>query len=90
MSYGLNGKLPDEVNEKGELIKGSGFHLSCVTTAFNCPYCTCAHDIDDYEDKLIKSKRGYIYQLCKGCKRKLFITFGFDVVVDKADKRFPK
>ena len=56
-------------------INSNGFHLSMCHTDFKCPKCTCHHDADDYQDKLQKSKKGYIYKKCKGCKTTLGITY---------------
>ena len=64
--------------------------LTMCETAFECPVCSCKHTSDDYEDRLMKSKKGLIYKQCKGCKRKLGITTNMmgDVVVwDKSTEK---
>jgi len=64
-------------------INGPGFHLDCCDDEFNCPKCTCFHSGKDYEIKLEKSKKGYIYMKCRGCKTMLGISSDYkgDVVV---------
>ena len=49
--------------------------LSMAFDEFDCPACTCHHVGKDYEDQLYRSKRGYIYHKCKGCKTVLGITY---------------
>lgn len=55
-------------------IIGKGFLLQMCDTKFICPICERPDDGEDFSEALNKSKRGYIYRNCKGCKRKLFIT----------------
>jgi hypothetical protein len=65
--------------------------LTLCDTDFACPICTCKHTEDDYFDKLDKSKRGYVFMKCKGCKRKLVVTScplkGDVIVFEKHDKK---
>ena len=57
--------------------------ITLVETDFNCPKCTCIHEEEDYYDRLYRSKHGFIYKSCKGCKAKLGISSNIrgDVVV---------
>ena len=48
--------------------------LSIVDVDFKCPKCQCPHSNEDYYERLNKSKKGFIYKKCKGCKTKLGIT----------------
>lgn len=83
MGYGINGKFQDRINEKGELITGSGFHLSMCHNDIECPWCEYKYDSNWYEERLEKSKKGLIYKKCKICKKSLGITHDLmgDVVV---------
>jgi len=58
----------------GYAINGPGFHLSMAYDKFDCPKCKCEHSGDDYDDKLHKSKKGYVYIKCKGCKTQIGVT----------------
>lgn len=51
----------------------NGF-LSLVDTDFKCPTCGYQYNIDDYYERLDKSKYFLIYFKCKGCKDKLGLT----------------
>jgi hypothetical protein len=43
----------------------------------NCPHCTRHVCIDEVDEKLYKSKNGYIRHKCKGCKRFIGITSNY-------------
>lgn len=51
-----------------------GGSLSLCETNFDCPICTCSHSEEDWYSKYSKSKIGYIYISCKGCKRKIGVS----------------
>lgn len=48
--------------------------VSMVDVDFQCPKCSCPHGEDDWYERYAKSKTGFIYKQCKGCKTKLGIT----------------
>lgn len=54
-------------------LKVPGGLLSMYETAFVCPICERPDDGVEFSEALHKSKRGYVYKKCKGCKRKLFV-----------------
>jgi len=55
-------------------VYGPGFHLSMAYDKFECPKCKCEHSGEDYDAKLQKSKKSFIYIKCKGCKTKIGVT----------------
>lgn len=52
-----------------------GIHITVPDKLdFDCPICTCHHDVKDWEDKMWNSKKGIIKIKCKGCKRWIGLT----------------
>jgi hypothetical protein len=58
----------------GQSIRIPNGIISIVDVDFKCPKCECPHTNEDYYERLNKSKNGFIYKKCKGCKTKLGIT----------------
>ena len=69
----VNGKFQDKVNEKGDFVQGGGFHLSLGQRQeeFDCPACTCHQKVRD-------NNKPAFTQTCKGCKRKLHFSSGYN------------
>jgi len=48
--------------------------LHIAESLVGCPQCTRHIGIDEVDEKLERSKKGYIRHKCKGCKRFIGIT----------------
>lgn len=67
----VNGKFPDQVDTKGNIVAGGGFHLDVVETEFTCPICTCEQDATEHKAYNKPKALPVLVIKCKGCKRQL-------------------
>lgn len=51
--------------------------ISMAESDFQCPKCGHGYNEEDYYNRLVKSKRYYIYKTCKTCSTKMGISVDY-------------